>query len=52
MILNHADADREYAYDRESHVDTLIKGLDDASKYGWLIVDMKKDWKRIYPFDR
>ncbi len=52
MIVHHTDADREYAYDRESHIGTLIKGLDDASKYGWLIVDMKRDWKKIYPFDK
>ncbi len=30
---------------------SLSKGLDDAAKYGWIIVDMKNDWKKIYPFD-
>jgi phosphoglycolate phosphatase-like HAD superfamily hydrolase len=51
MIVHHTDADREWAYDRESHIGRLNKGLDDAEKYGWKVVDMKKDWKRVYPFD-
>jgi hypothetical protein len=27
----------------------LERGLDDAAKYNWEIVDMKNDWKKIYP---
>lgn len=50
MIVHHTDAEREWAYDRESHVGQLGKGLDDAAKYGWYIVDMKNDWKRVYSF--
>jgi len=30
----------------------LEKGMDDAAKYGWLIVDMKQDWKKIYTFEK
>lgn len=52
MYVHHTDSVREYAYDRNSSIGRLNKGLDDASKYGWLIVDMAKDWKVIYPFDK
>lgn len=52
MIVHHTDAQREWAYDRQSHIGHLGKGLDDAAKYNWLIVDMKMDWKKIYPFEK
>jgi phosphoserine phosphatase len=48
-LVHHTDAEREYAYDRESPVGGLDRGLDEASKRGWLLIDMKRDWKRIYP---
>ncbi|MDI1323050.1 MAG: HAD family hydrolase [Algoriphagus sp.] len=51
MIVHHTDSVREVAYDRNSPIGHLEKGLDDASKYNWLIVDMKTEWKKIYPFD-
>jgi len=41
--------EREYAYDRESHVGVLDKALDQADANGWIIVDMKKDWKQVFP---
>lgn len=49
MIVHHTDAEREYAYDRESHVGKLDKGLDEAPRRGWVLVDMKKDWAAVYP---
>lgn len=49
MIIHHTDAEREVAYDRVSSIGRLEKGLDDAAKYNWLIVDMNKDWEMIYP---
>jgi hypothetical protein len=49
MFVHHTDAVREYAYDRHVSNGQLEKGLDDAKKYNWLIVDMKNDWKVIYP---
>ncbi|HEX6893188.1 MAG TPA: HAD family hydrolase [Chryseolinea sp.] len=52
MIVHHTDASREWAYDRQSPIGKLEKGLDDAAKYNWVIVDMKGDWKKIYPFDK
>jgi hypothetical protein len=48
-IVHHTDADREWAYDRASHIGTLIRALDEAPKRGWVVVDMKADWKLIYP---
>jgi len=52
MIIHHTDSIREVAYDRNSPIGKLNKGLDDAAKYNWLIVDMKNDWKKIYSFDK
>jgi phosphoglycolate phosphatase-like HAD superfamily hydrolase len=49
LFVHHTDADREYAYDRKSHVGTLDKALDQADANGWHIVDMKKDWNKIFP---
>jgi phosphoglycolate phosphatase-like HAD superfamily hydrolase len=49
LIVHHTDAEREYAYDRTSEVGRLDKALDEAPRRGWLVVDMKKDWKTIYP---
>jgi len=49
LIVHHTDAEREYAYDRDSHIGTLDKALDGAPKLGWTVVDMKQDWKVIYP---
>jgi phosphoglycolate phosphatase-like HAD superfamily hydrolase len=49
LLVHHTDAIREVAYDRASHIGRLEKGLDDAAKNNWLLVDMKNDWKRIYP---
>lgn len=51
LYLHHTDADREWAYDRESHIGQLDKGLDEAAEKGWTVIDMKNDWKVIYPFE-
>jgi hypothetical protein len=51
MIVHHTDSVREWAYDRDSQIGKLEKGLEDAMKYNWQIVDMKRDWKRIYSSD-
>lgn len=48
-LVHHTDAEREVAYDRESHVGRLDRGLDEAGKRGWLLIDMKRDWERVYP---
>lgn len=52
MIVHHTDEVREWAYDRESHIGRLNRGLDDAGTYHWVIVDMKSDWKKVYTFDQ
>jgi hypothetical protein len=49
MYVHHTDAEREYAYDRKSHIGQLDKGLDEAAAKGWTVVSMKDDWKAIYP---
>jgi len=50
LLVHHDDAEREWAYDRESSVGRLSRGLDEASARGWTVVSMQHDWKRIYPF--
>ncbi len=49
LYVHHTDAEREWAYDRDSHIGRLDKGLDEAKSEGWTVVDMKKDWRRIFP---
>jgi phosphoglycolate phosphatase-like HAD superfamily hydrolase len=49
LYVHHTDAEREWAYDRESSIGRLDKGIDEAKARGWTIVDMKADWKVIYP---
>ena len=50
-IIHHTDAVREYAYDRKSSFGRLDKALDDAKAMGWTVVNMKNDWKVIYPYE-
>lgn len=50
-LVHHTDAQREWAYDRESKVGRLDKALDEAKAKNWTVVDMAKEWRRIYPFD-
>ena len=52
LYVHHTDAEREWAYDRKSSIGRLDKGLDEAQAKGWTVVDMKKDWKRVFPFDK
>jgi hypothetical protein len=49
LLVHHTDADREWAYDRKSHIGKLDKALDEANAKGWTVVDMKKDWKVLFP---
>jgi phosphoglycolate phosphatase-like HAD superfamily hydrolase len=51
LIVHHTDAEREWAYDRESHIGRLDRALDEANTRGWTVVDMKSDWKRIFAFE-
>jgi phosphoglycolate phosphatase-like HAD superfamily hydrolase len=51
-LVHHTDAEREYAYDRQSKIGKLDKALDEATPKGWTVVDMKRDWKTIFPFER
>jgi hypothetical protein len=47
-IVHHTDAEREWAYDRNSHIGRLVRGLDEGPKLGWTLIDMKTDWKTVY----
>jgi phosphoglycolate phosphatase-like HAD superfamily hydrolase len=52
LFVHHDDAVREYAYDRKSRIGKLDKGLDEAPKWGWPVISMKRDWKAIFPFEK
>ena len=49
LIVHHTDAEREYAYDRKTEFGRLDRALDVAPINGWTVVDMKGDWKQIFP---
>ena len=49
LYVHHTDAEREWTYDRQSHIGKLDKGLDEAKAKGWTVVSMKDDWKTIFP---
>ncbi|QLG93408.1 haloacid dehalogenase-like hydrolase [Pseudomonas yamanorum] len=50
-LVHHTDAEREWAYDRDSRIGRLDKALDQAKTQGWTVVDMTAEWRRIYPFE-
>jgi hypothetical protein len=52
LYIHHTDAEREFAYDRESHIGKLNKGLDEAKAKIWTVTSMKDDWKTIFPPDK
>ncbi len=52
LLVHHTDADREWAYDRSSSIGHLDKALDEAVEKGWTVVDMKRDWKTIFAFEK
>jgi hypothetical protein len=52
LYVHHTDGEREWAYDRASSIGRLDKGLDEARAKSWTVVDMKRDWKRIFPFEK
>jgi len=51
LYVHHTDAQREWAYDRKSSIGRLDKGLDEAKARGWTVVDMKQDWRIVFPSD-
>jgi len=52
LLVHHTDGDREWAYDRDSSIGRLARGIDEAPAKGWIIVDMKNDWRVVHPSDR
>ncbi len=40
LYIHHTDAEREWTYDRESHIGSLDKGLDEVNEKDWTVVDM------------
>jgi hypothetical protein len=49
VIVHHTDAEREWAYDRSSDIGRLARGLDEAAARRWIVVDMKRDWRAVFP---
>ena len=52
LLVHHTDDVREWAYDRDSHIGRLDRGLDEGPRRGWVILDMKHDWNVVYPFEK
>ncbi len=52
LLLHHDDAEREYAYDRDSRVGRLDKAWDEAVKRRWQVVSMKRDFKTVFAFEK
>jgi hypothetical protein len=52
VYIHHDDAEREWAYDRESHIGRLDKGLDEAAERGWTVVSMKEHWRVVFGFEQ
>jgi hypothetical protein len=52
LLVHHTDAEREWAYDKPSPVGQLDRALDEAKARGWTVVDMQREWKRVYPFEK
>jgi hypothetical protein len=52
LYVHHTDAGREWAYDRDSSIGRLDRGLDEAKAQGWTVVSMKDDWKSVFPFEK
>lgn len=50
-LVHHTDAKREWSYDRDSKIGRLDKALDAANRGNWTVVDMAKEWRRVYPFE-
>jgi phosphoserine phosphatase len=50
-VVRHTDAAREWVYDRQSPIGRLDNALDEAGTRGWTVVDMKRDWRKVFPFD-
>jgi phosphoserine phosphatase len=49
LFVRHDDAEREFAYDRKSHIGRLDRGLDEGPRRGWTIASIRSDWKTVYP---
>ena len=52
FIVHHTDGTREFAYDRQSSIGKLDKALDESTRRKWAIVDMKQDWRTVYPAEK
>jgi phosphoglycolate phosphatase-like HAD superfamily hydrolase len=52
LIVHHDDADREFAYDRDSHIGKLDKAWDEARARNWIVVSMRSDWKKVFAFEK
>jgi hypothetical protein len=50
LIVHHTDAEREWAYDRQSIIGKLDRALDEANAKGWILVDMRRDWNKVFSF--
>ena len=47
-LVHHTDTEREWAYDRFSHIGKLDEALDEATARGWTVVDMRSNWNTVF----
>ncbi len=52
IIIHRTEADGEWAYDRQSAIGRLEKAVDGPPRRGWTIVDVRRGWKAVFPFER
>jgi hypothetical protein len=50
-LVHHDDAEREWAYDRDSSIGRLDKAMDEARDRGWTVISIRNDWLRVFPFE-
>lgn len=51
ILLHHTDENREWAYDKGSKVGGLDMALEEANQRGWVVIDMKNDWRTVFPWE-
>jgi len=52
LLVHHTDAEREWAYDRDSPIGRLGKTLEDAEQRGWIVASIRDDWRRVFSFEK
>ena len=49
LYVDHTDGEREFRYTDQTPMGRLYKGREVANRKGWTLINMKTDWKTVYP---